>query len=94
MLDPCRTSTRMTAMSSIFGTIVYAATCHPRDRKRPAAVHHKNMIAERGWAQTQSRYLSLSTNSKQILVPNSGHYIQFDQPEIVLDAIRSEIRRP
>jgi pimeloyl-ACP methyl ester carboxylesterase len=62
--------------------------------KTPAAVHREHLAVERAWAQTQSRYLSLSTDSKQILVPNSGHYIQFDQPQIVLDAIRSEIERP
>lgn len=62
--------------------------------KTPAAVHRKHVADERDWARTQSRYLSLSTDSKQILVPNSGHYIQLDQPQIVLDAIRSEVQHP
>jgi pimeloyl-ACP methyl ester carboxylesterase len=62
--------------------------------KTPVAVHRKHLADEREWAQTQRRYLSLSTDSKQTLVPNSGHYIQFDQPQIVLDAIRSEVVHP
>jgi pimeloyl-ACP methyl ester carboxylesterase len=60
----------------------------------PATVHRKHLADERDWARTQHRYLALSTDAKQVLVPNSGHDVQFDQPQIVLDAIRSEVQRP
>lgn len=29
----------------------------------------------------------MSTRGINIIVPNSGHYIQYDQPQIVVDAI-------
>ena len=58
----------------------------------PAAVHRQHLADERDWAQTQRRYLSLSTRTaNRFSMPKSGHYVQFDQPQVVLDAIRSEI---
>ncbi len=61
------------------------------DRTEPA-LHSKHVAYEQGWARTQRRLLSLSTDSKQVLVPNSDHYIQFDQPEVVIDAILGELQ--
>ena len=36
----------------------------------------------------QARWLALSSNSKQIFARNSSEYIQFDEPETVINAIR------
>jgi pimeloyl-ACP methyl ester carboxylesterase len=36
----------------------------------------------------QARLLALSSNAKQIFVPNSSEYVQFDAPDAVVDAIR------
>ena len=60
--------------------------------KTPPALHRKHLAYERGWARTQRRLLSLSTDSKQVLVPHSDHYIQFDQPKVVIDAILGELQ--
>jgi len=35
----------------------------------------------------QARMLLLSKNSKQVLVPNSGHYVQLDSPDAVISGI-------
>ena len=43
-------------------------------------------------AVAQSKWLSLSTNSKQIFVKGSSEYIQFDQPDAVVDAIRDVVQ--
>jgi pimeloyl-ACP methyl ester carboxylesterase len=61
------------------------------DAATPAAAHQKHVGFEDDWARTQRRLLSLSSASRQILVPKSGHYIQFDQPKVVIDAILSEL---
>lgn len=42
-------------------------------------------------AVAQSRWLSLSTDTKQIFVKGSSEYIQFDQPDAVVDAVREVI---
>lgn len=43
------------------------------------------------WSTLQGELASLSTNSAHIVVPDSGHFIQTEQPDVVIDAIRSAI---
>jgi pimeloyl-ACP methyl ester carboxylesterase len=47
---------------------------------------------EREWAKMQNELAGLSSNSKQIIAQQSGHYIQLDQPELVIDSILEMIR--
>jgi hypothetical protein len=46
------------------------------------------LLDEHEEARNQAKWLSLSSNSKQIFAYKSGHYIELDQPYIVIDAIR------
>jgi len=39
----------------------------------------------------QARMRLLSKNSKQVLVPNSGHYVHVDRPDAVIAAIRDAV---
>jgi pimeloyl-ACP methyl ester carboxylesterase len=48
----------------------------------------KHLQYERETTQAQSRWLTLSSNSKQIFAHRSSEYIQFDEPETVINAIR------
>ena len=43
--------------------------------------------SERLWGEQQADLTTLLPNSQQILAEESGHYIQLDQPELVIDAI-------
>ena len=36
----------------------------------------------------QTELTTLSSDSKQIIAEESGHFIQLDQPDLVIDAIR------
>jgi pimeloyl-ACP methyl ester carboxylesterase len=40
------------------------------------------------WNQMQKDLLNLSTNSVHIVAPKSGHYVQSDQPDLVIKAIQ------
>ena len=40
------------------------------------------------WQKMQSELAALSSESKQVIAEQSGHYIQIDQPDLVIDAIR------
>lgn len=71
--------------------ILTAMNHHYDNAGIPPAVHKQHMADEREHALTQARLLSLSTGAKQVLVPDSGHYIQLDQPQIVIDAIVGEL---
>lgn len=40
------------------------------------------------WVELQNELAALSTNSEHIIVKDSAHFIQLDQPQAVIDAIR------
>jgi pimeloyl-ACP methyl ester carboxylesterase len=48
----------------------------------------KHLEYEHQIAKAQARWLELSSNAKQIFVPSSSEYIEFDQPDAVVRAIR------
>src|SRR5437763_15251589 len=56
------------------------------ERKPPDTPEH--LKYEQETTAAQARWLSLSSNAKQIFARNSSEYIQFDEPETVINAIR------
>jgi hypothetical protein len=44
-------------------------------------------------AKMQKDLLKFSTNSEQILVPNSSHYINEDQPQVIIKAVKDMISK-
>jgi pimeloyl-ACP methyl ester carboxylesterase len=57
----------------------------------------KHLKYEQETTLAQARWLTLSSNSKQIFAHNSSEYIQFDEPETVINAIREvydQTKRP
>ena len=45
------------------------------------------------WLHLQADLTKLSTNSRQIFADQSSHFINFDQPELVVGAVREIIER-
>jgi len=56
------------------------------ERKPPDTPEH--LKYEQETTRAQARWLALSSNSKQIFTRNSSEYIQFDEPETLIKAIR------
>jgi pimeloyl-ACP methyl ester carboxylesterase len=56
------------------------------ERKPPDTPEHLKYEQETTLAQ--ARWLTLSSNSKQIFTRNSSEYIQFDEPETLINAVR------
>jgi pimeloyl-ACP methyl ester carboxylesterase len=57
----------------------------------------KHLDYEKETTLAQARWLTLSSNSKQIFARNSSEYIQFDDPETVVNAVREvydQTKRP
>ena len=57
----------------------------------------KHLKYEQETTLAETRWLELSSNAKQIFAHNSSEYIQFDEPETVINAIREvydQTRRP
>jgi pimeloyl-ACP methyl ester carboxylesterase len=46
---------------------------------------------ERIWQEQQKQMLRLSTNSELIMAKNSGHAVMLDEPEVVVEAVKSII---
>lgn len=48
------------------------------------------------WLNLQADLMRLSTNSRQVFADRSSHFVNFDQPEIIVDQVRQliEIGRP
>jgi formylglycine-generating enzyme required for sulfatase activity len=55
---------------------------------RPPAMSLAHLKYEYDRALAQSRWLGLSSDAQQIFVTNSSEYIQFDQPDVVVDTVR------
>jgi len=63
----------------------------------PDAQDPKHLEYEHQIEVAQARLLTLSSNAKQIFVPNSSEYVQFDDLDAVVNAIREvcdQTRRP
>jgi pimeloyl-ACP methyl ester carboxylesterase len=56
------------------------------DRAPSPTIEHLKYEYDR--AVAQSKWLTLSTDAKQVFVPGSSEYIQFDQPDAVVRAVR------
>jgi pimeloyl-ACP methyl ester carboxylesterase len=57
----------------------------------------KHLKYEQEITLAQARWLGLSSNAKQIFTHNSSEYIQFDEPETLINAVREvydQARRP
>jgi len=48
----------------------------------------KHLKYEQEITLAQARWLTLSSDSKQIFTHNSSEYIQFDEPETLINAVR------
>lgn len=53
----------------------------------------QNMTATPYWAEAQRRQAALSSGGRLIIAEGSGHYIQWEQPALVIDAVRQVIEQ-
>lgn len=58
----------------------------------PGVSEAENQRAWQAWQAMQSELAELSTNSKQVIAEQSGHFIQLQQPQLVIDAIRELVQ--
>jgi pimeloyl-ACP methyl ester carboxylesterase len=56
------------------------------DRLPPMSLEHMRYEYDRALAQ--ARWLTLSSDARQIFVTNSSEYIQFDRPDVVVGTVR------
>jgi pimeloyl-ACP methyl ester carboxylesterase len=71
--------------------IVLTSGSHPMPPELPADVREQALLYFRGLASGHEAYAALSTRGHDQLVPDSGHFIQVDNPKVVLAAINDEL---
>lgn len=62
-----------------------------QDPMRPMPVFLKNRVSEKDWTwsatahdRDQAAFLGLSGRSRRVIAPGSGHYIQYDRPDVLV----------
>lgn len=93
-LDALPQSQRQVAAAGSLGDLPVVVltsnlTLHP-DRDLPREVSVEEM--RRVWRVLQAELLGLSSKSRQVLVEDSGHYIAFERPQPVIQAIRETVQ--
>ncbi len=78
-----------------FGAIPLYVLTAADEKRFDSSIENEKLKTEMlsGWNKMQKDFLLLSTDSKQILVPNSGHYINQEHPKVIETAINEMVNK-
>jgi len=68
-----------------------AVLTHDPGRPEPDMPEDVVQPTEQAWQQMQDELAQLSTKSTHVIAKNSGHYIQLDRPDLVIEAVRGVV---
>ena len=82
-------SSAQTAATPSLGDMPLAVLSH--DPEKPSSEFAPDLAnpVNEAWEKMQEEMAHLSTRGTQTIVKNSAHYIQIDQPDAVIDAVRT-----
>jgi len=86
-----RQSAAEAAASGSLGDLPLIVLSHDPDK--PSAELPADLVkpTNDAWEKMQEELAHLSTRGTQLIVKNSGHYIQVDRPDAVIDALRTTV---
>lgn len=86
-------SAAQTAATPSLGDMPLAVLSH--DPEKPSSEFPPDLAKplNEAWEKMQEEMAHLSTRGTQTIVKNSSHYIQIDQPDIVIDAIHAVVEQ-
>jgi pimeloyl-ACP methyl ester carboxylesterase len=90
-LEAISESAAQTAPTGPFGDMPLIVLTHDPDVPRPDLPEDLVKPTNDAWQQMQEELAHLSTNGRQVIAKNSGHYIQLDRPDLVVDAVRDVV---
>ncbi len=79
------------AQITTLGNLPLVVLSHGKTQQVPGLSAEVNREFEQTWQQMQSELTAQSSRGKRIVAEKSGHFIQLDQPELVIDAIREVV---
>jgi pimeloyl-ACP methyl ester carboxylesterase len=84
-------SAAQTAATGPLGDIPLVVLSHDPSTPQPDLPADLVKPTKDAWEKMQEELARLSTKGTQIVAKNSGHYIQLDRPELVIDAVRKVV---
>lgn len=82
----------MRASSQTIGSKPLVVLTHGKPDESQDAAGRENAAQKlRVWQEAQADLPRLSTNSVQVVAEKSGHFIQFDQPKLVIASVRQVV---
>jgi pimeloyl-ACP methyl ester carboxylesterase len=69
------------------GSLPLVVISRGRPEPFPGLSAEENLRYEREWQQMQSELAALSSRGERVTAARSGHYVQLEQPQVVVDAI-------
>jgi len=84
-------SAAQTATTGALGDIPLAVLSHDPDRPEPDLPEDLLKPTNEAWQQMQDELAHLSTRSTHVIANNSGHYIQLDRPDLVIEAVHKVV---
>jgi pimeloyl-ACP methyl ester carboxylesterase len=84
-------SATQAAATGPFGDLPLAVLSHDPDKPSNDLPPELSKSVNKLWETMQEDLARLSTRSKQTVAKNSGHYIQMDRPDVVIDAVRNVV---
>ena len=87
-LKAFRESADQTASTGSLGGMPLAVLSHDPEKPQPGLPEDLVKPINDAWQQMQEELAHLSVRSTHTIAKNSGHYIQIDRPDVVIDAVR------
>jgi len=82
-----------TAAAGLPGDLPLAVLSHDPDKPSADLPADLAQPTNQAWEKMQEELAHLSTRGTQTIAKNSGHYIQMDRPDLVVEAVRTVLEQ-
>jgi pimeloyl-ACP methyl ester carboxylesterase len=86
-------SAAQTAATGTLGDLPLAVLSGDPDLPEPDLPEDLEKAASEAWQEMQEELARLSTRSTHAIAKNSGHYIQLDRPDLVIEAVHNVVNQ-
>jgi pimeloyl-ACP methyl ester carboxylesterase len=80
-----------TAITGSLGNIPLVVLSHDPSTPQPDLPEDLVKPTNEAWQKMQTELAQLSSRSTQVVAKNSGHYIQLDRPDVVIEGVRNVV---
>jgi pimeloyl-ACP methyl ester carboxylesterase len=77
----------LAAASTSLGDLPLVVLSHGQPMAMPGLAEQVNQVNQQLWQQLQAELAGLSSRGRLVVAEGSGHYVQLERPQLVIDAI-------